>query len=448
MNEASRMRELDFSRFQMRVPTECYSSPAHHERERELLWMRVWQIAGREDALPEPGVWMEYRIFDQSYVLVRGKDEIIRGFVNACRHRGNAICRGKGHTALITCPYHNWSYRLDGHLMAVPKPDFEGTVEEFIGANKEELGLVRVSVECFAGFIFLNPDRNARPLKEFLGEAADMMAPYHLEEMVPVGLNVRETIECNWKVVMDAFHEGYHVQGVHPELVPMVDLSKERFRTFGQHGATVVPFGGRQQGPSTLEQDVDVIRGLPAPNFPGIVDVLPRFEKLVASYRGGDGALNFPQGTTARTILQQATRETLTAKGMDVGGLTDSQMSDYQFWALFPNVYMQLLAGEATVIMAHPHPSGDPNRCVWHVAHYLWVPREKRAEKRTDVLEIKEGDHFPYFLALEQDYRQMERQQYGLRNKSLEYLVLTKQEPRVAHFHTVLNGWLSGNGRA
>jgi hypothetical protein len=98
--------------------------------------------------------------------------------------------------------------------------------------------------------------------------------------------------------------------------------------------------------------------------------------------------------------------------------------------------------------MARPHESGDPNRCVWHVAHYLWVSPERRAEKRTDVLEIKEGEHFPYFLALEQDYQQMERQQHGLRNKSLEYLMLTKQEPRVAHFHTVLNGWLSGNAPA
>src|SRR4051812_36680876 len=91
------LSELDFGGFKMRVSTARYWSPEYHARERERLWMRVWQVAGRGDEIPEAGDWKEFRIFDQSYLIVRGKDGNIRGFVNACRHRGNALCEGKGH---------------------------------------------------------------------------------------------------------------------------------------------------------------------------------------------------------------------------------------------------------------------------------------------------------------------------------------------------------------
>src|SRR5688572_1299817 len=111
--------EIDFTPFRMRVPTERYYSHEYHERERKHLWMRVWQVAGRSDDIPEAGDWMVHTIFDQSYILVRGKDGKVRGFVNACRHRGNAFCEGKGHSARFTCPYHNWTYGLDGALLAV-----------------------------------------------------------------------------------------------------------------------------------------------------------------------------------------------------------------------------------------------------------------------------------------------------------------------------------------
>ena len=127
MDSAPFVKDLDFTPFRMRVSTDRYHSREFHEREREKLWMRVWQVAGRAEDIPEAGDWMEYRIFDQSFVLVRGRAGEIRGFVNACRHRGNAFCEGKGHAARFTCPYHNWSYGLDGQLLAVAKPDFDGT---------------------------------------------------------------------------------------------------------------------------------------------------------------------------------------------------------------------------------------------------------------------------------------------------------------------------------
>jgi phenylpropionate dioxygenase-like ring-hydroxylating dioxygenase large terminal subunit len=440
VDSAPYLSELDLSGWRMRVSTDRYHCPDRHARERERLWMRVWQVAGRADEIPEAGDWTEHRIFDQSYVLVRGTDGTIRGFVNACRHRGNALCEGRGRSKRLTCPYHRWQYGLDGQLLMAPRPDFDGSMEDFVGA-REELGLRQVPVEVFAGFVFLNPDPAAGPLTEFLGEAAELLAPYRLEEMVPVGLNVRETLECNWKVVMDAFQEGYHIQGVHPELVAAMDETKERYSFFGDHSVATAPFGTSNMAVSSPEQQVEAIHGLPA-TFPGVVAVLPRFDELVAAHRGADGAIAFTEGVTARRLLQQATREVLTAKGLDVSGLTDNQMSDNQFYLLFPNFFMTIRAGEATFIGAVPHPDGDPNRCIWHVVGYQWLPPEERAAARAPL--VDEPKDFPYFLALQQDYDQMQRQQKGLRQHGLEEMALTRQEVRLAYFHSILDSWMEG----
>lgn len=432
--------QLDFSEFRMRVSTGRYASTEYAARERERLWMRSWQVAGRIDDIPATGDWMEYRLFDQSYVIVRGGDGAVRGFVNACRHRGNAFCQGRGHAARFTCPYHNWSYGLDGRLLAVAKPDFDGTTEDFVG-RKEELGLVPVAVDVFAGFIFINPDPAAEPLADFLGEAVELLRPYRVEEMVPHGFNVREQIACNWKVVLDAFQEGYHVQAVHPELVAAMDESQERYRFCGDHSVATAPFGAANLGENAIEEMIAGIRGLPA-TFPAVADALPRFEELLAMQRNADGALAFAGGTTPRLLLQQALRECWIGKGLDVSALTDNQLTDNHFWILFPNFFMTIHAGEATVIIATPHPDGDPNKCFWHVQMLQWFPPEERAARRTPLTEVPENDHYPYFLALEQDYQQMQHQQRGLRNQGLQEMALTRQEVRLAHFHAALDAWL------
>lgn len=433
--------DLDLSEFRLQIPTDRYHSRDYQARERGNLWLRVWQIAGRAEEIPETGDWMEYRLFDQSFVLVRGRDGIIRGFVNACRHRGNAFCQGKGNSARFTCPYHNWSYGLDGRLLSVAMPDYDGPVEEFVG-SKDELGLHQVQAECFGGFIFLNPDPNAGPLADFLGEAAEMLKPYRMEEMVPTGMNVREGINCNWKVVMDAFQEGYHVQGVHPELAHMTNLGAEHCRFVGDHAVTAVPFADSMEEGMGLEQEIDAYLNLPIANFPGFAEALPRFAEIVEEYRHSDGSISLPGDLTPIALLQQAVREKLGAKGLDVSGLTNGQMSDYQYWHIFPNLFMQVRSGDATAIIAEPDPNGDPNRCSWRVIALYWMPPEERQAGLTELTEIPEGEHFDYFLALEQDYGQMEVQQRGLRNIQHEFLTLTRQEPKIAHFHAVLDRWV------
>jgi len=393
VDEGPRIADIDFSGYRMRIPTDRYHSRAYAERERAALWMRTWQVVGRCDDIPEPGDWLEYRLFDQSWILVRGRDGYIRGFVNACRHRGNAFCEGKGHAARFTCPYHNWSYGLDGKLLAVARPDFDGSLEDFVGA-KEDLGLIATPVDTFAGFIFLNPDADAASLADFLGEAVDLLAPYRVDEMIPCGINVREGIACNWKVVMDAFQEGYHIQGVHPELVAAMDESQERYRFCGDHSVATAPFGASNLAETSIDEQVEAIRRLPG-TFPAVADSLPRFEERLEGYRKADGTLPPAGDVPLRAILQQAMRESWEAKGLDVSGLTDNQLSDNHFWILFPNFFLTIHAGEGTLIMAFPADDGDPNRCSWHVQHLQWFPPDARATHRTPLTVVPEGNTTP-----------------------------------------------------
>lgn len=433
------LNELDFNKLNLKISTDRYYSPEIQERERFLVWMKVWQIAGREDELPNIGDWKVYSIFDQSFVIVRGRDEKIRGFVNACRHRGNVICEGRGNAKRFTCPYHLWTYGIDGKLQGVGRPDLVGPID------KATHGLVEVPVDVFAGFIFLNPDQNAKPLAEALGQAViDGLSPYKLAEMTPVGMDVREELNCNWKVVMDAFSEGYHIIGVHPELLSVIDLQagNSRHGLYGDHGMAVSPFEVKNTENCSVEQQVQGVRDLPG-TFPTVAEVLPLFEEMIDGYRDARGAVQFPERVTVRRILQQATRQTLTLKGLDVSGLSDDQMGDSQGWFLFPNFFMTIRAGEATTIMAFPHPSGDPNRCIWHVTAYIWLPPALRQDFRAELVEVKEAGSYPYFLALQQDYDQMQRQQLGLRNQGMAHISLIREEASVARFHAVLDKYLA-----
>ncbi len=442
VDTAPGLDDMDFSRYLMRIPTDRYTSPAFAEAERERIWMKVWQVVGRLDEVPEPGDWKEHRIYDQSFLVVRGKDDRIRGFVNACRHRGNVLCReprGNAGTRFV-CPYHLWSYDLEGHLRGVTRPDLCGDLD------KTELGLLEVAVDTFAGFIFLNPDPDAAPLADFLGaEAYELIKPYGLDQMVTV-LDVQEAIDCNWKVVVDAFQEGYHIQAIHPELLQIVviDPTTNRFRFWGDHEVACAPFAVAD---ATPEDEYEGLKSLPD-TFPTVTGYLPRLAELVDSFRLEDGEIEYPPGTTGRTLLQQATRETLTDLGLDVSALTDAQMTDNHGWLLFPNFFMTIRAAEATVITAVPHPDGDPNRCIWHIRSYMWLPEEYREDFKASPVVVEEPNSYPYFRALQQDYEQMPRQQIGLRNRRLEHLSLVREEISVARFHTVLDRWMADEATA
>jgi nitrite reductase/ring-hydroxylating ferredoxin subunit len=438
--------EVPFDQSKLRISTDRYTSREFQERERDMIWMRVWQVAGRADELPVAGDWKEYLIFDQSYIIVRGTDQKLRGFANVCPHRGNTLCvGGSGHSTVLVCPFHRWTFELDGRLRGITRPDLVGPI------NTDELGLPEVSVDSFAGFIFLNPDPHAKPLAEFLGkDVIDWLAPYHLEDMIPVGMDVRETLNCNWKIVIDAFQEGYHIQGLHPQMgdVIRIDPAKSRMNFIGDHHLSVAPFEVANVEGFTPEQEVEGIRTRLPATYHGAAEIVPLFDELVGTYRNKDGKLEFPGGVTAHTLLQKATRMTLTRKGLDVSGLSDEQMTDHFGWLLFPNFFFSVRAGEGTLIAPVPHPDGDPNKCIWHVTRYAWLPPGLRGANRAKLVDVDKPGSYPYFLVLQQDYESMPRQQKGLRNSRLKYMTVGQEESLIAKFHLEVDKYVEGKAKS
>lgn len=424
------------------ISTDRYTCAEYAARERAAIWNRSWQIVGRVEDLPKPGDWKKYEILDQSFIVARGKDENLRGFVNACRHRGNTLCITETGNAKrgFLCQYHLWSYDLEGNLKGMLRENLAGPID------KSENSLLAVSVDTFAGFIFLNPDPGAAPLHDYLGaDVVSLLEPYNIEQFTTV-MDVTEAIECNWKVVMDAFEEGYHINGIHPQLLQVLHINPKtaRYRFFESHSVAMAPF--EVQGASVQDQ-VEGMLALPE-TFPGTVAVIPRFQELLAPYRDEDGRVDFPDGVTARILLQQATREVLTGMGLDVSALTDDQMVDNQGWVLFPNYFMTVRAGECHVIMSVPHPDGDPNRCIWHVASYMYLPEAFRDAVRAEAIVVDTPGSHKYFEALQQDYEQMPRQQKGLRNDRLDHMTLVREEVVIAHFHSVVDRYMAAGATA
>lgn len=193
------------------IPVERYRDPAFTALEQERIWGRSWLFAGHESELAEPG---SYRLFTRSgapILIVRGHDGVVRAFYNSCRHRGAPVVRDDcGVAKRLTCQYHSWSYDTLGELKAVPDS------RSFAGLDESTLGLVPVRCESWQGFLFVSEDPDAAPLTEFLGPLTSQMAEIDGSNLQVIGRQ-NHRIECNWKLLVDAFVEVYHIRTVHPD---------------------------------------------------------------------------------------------------------------------------------------------------------------------------------------------------------------------------------------
>jgi Rieske 2Fe-2S family protein len=217
------------------LPSSWYREERVFAAEKARIFCREWFCVGREEELAGAGAFRVLDVAGESILLVRNRDGRLRAFYNVCRHRGSRLCRpvtagAPAHAPLggglaagrITCPYHQWTYDLDGRLIAAPWLSGEP------GFDKAHFSLYPVGVECWGGFIFVNlTPASAAPLAQQLGPIPARIARYDMAEL-RIGYSIGYEVAANWKIVCENYNECYHCGGVHPELCAIVPAFRER----------------------------------------------------------------------------------------------------------------------------------------------------------------------------------------------------------------------------
>lgn len=205
-------------------PSRWYTDPAFLEQEKAKVFARTWQLAGRADAVKEPGQYFTATIADEPVIIARGRDAVLRAFSNVCRHRAGPVACGAGAGKSFRCGYHGWTYGLDGSL--INTPEFDG-VEGF---SLEANGLPQFKVETWGALVFVNLDAAAQPLSETLADLPLVVGHRNFEAMTRAA-HKDWYVECNWKVYVDNYLEGYHIPIVHPSLNRELDYKEYRTET-------------------------------------------------------------------------------------------------------------------------------------------------------------------------------------------------------------------------
>ena len=206
------------------LPWSWYTDPTVLRLEQERIFRRSWQYVGHTGDVAEPGSFAATRVGDVPVVLVKDSDETLRAFLNVCRHRGSVICEGSGKRATLQCPYHAWTYGLDGRLLSAPRSAQEG------GFETDELGLVPLRLETWGPLVFVNPDLDAAPVSDLLEDLPERIAAAGINlDTLRFHLRAEYELEANWKISAENFLECYHCAVAHPAFSAVMDVSPDAY---------------------------------------------------------------------------------------------------------------------------------------------------------------------------------------------------------------------------
>jgi choline monooxygenase len=211
------------------IPGSWYTDPRIAKLERDKVWCRSWQMVARLAQLERPGQFVTAEVGGEPIVVVRGSDGVLRAFFNVCRHHAAAVCTtSEGCVERLRCPYHGWTYALDGRLTSTPEL---GDARNF---DRAANGLVPLAVATWEKFVFVHVEPNPPPLESHLGDLMEQVRPLGFDKLHFAGR--REWIlECNWKVFVDNYLDGgYHVPHLHRGLSSILSHREYTIETFGR----------------------------------------------------------------------------------------------------------------------------------------------------------------------------------------------------------------------
>lgn len=399
-----------------------YVSREWHEREVGSVWKRVWQMACREEDIPGIGDTALYDVADISLIVVRTGDGPggIRAYHNSCLHRGRPLRTEPGTVRRLRCPFHGFTWRLDGTLESIPTPwDFEHL-------DRSRACLPQAHVDTWAGWVFVNVADDPPPLHEHLGGIVEHWREW---ESVPRAktLHIVKPLPCNWKLALEAFLESFHTTATHPQLLASLDDVNTEYDVYS--------------GEPHFNRMISA-QGVTSPHLEGELEESEILGALVGDGVGLDGV------ETARRRVADLVRGELSRQAGQAIECTDSEAIDGIQYFVFPNFVPW--GGYAPLAYRFLPDGDDPGRSIMELMIFSPRPAGGVPER---IAPVRLGEDEPFSgvhglrrslaAILDQDMSNLAVIQRGVRSSRKGAMTLAGyQESRIRHFHKTLDAYL------
>ncbi len=383
------------------VPKTRYTSAQYAALENEYMWTQTWQMACTVDEVVEPGDHVVYDVADQSVIVTRTKSGELKAYYNSCLHRGTKLRVDDGRVASFRCPFHGWKWDLDGNLIELPAEwDFPHVWQQPSSC------LPQAQVATWGGFVFVNLDPTAESFEKVAHKMIEHFSTsFGIENRYKAFHAVKE-VPANWKVCMEAFGEGYHVIATHPQ---------------------IVEFAGDANSEYSIWPDSPYVTrfvnsfGIQSPHLAPISEQQVADAYFAFSARSPRGAVEVPEGETARQVVAQAFRSALSpVLGIDLGDVSDTEILDAHLYHLYPAFAPWAGVGQSLTYRWRPGPT--PDTCFMDVLRMMPVPdgQERPAPAPIQHLRLdqswKEAEGMGGLAdVFEQDMANLPRVQLGLK---------------------------------
>ncbi len=409
-----------------------YTSKEFFELEARYVWSKVWQMACREEDIPNPGDYHIYEILAKSLIVTRTADGGIKAYYNTCLHRGRKLVTLNGCKSEFRCPYHGIAWNTDGTLKDNPIgwdfPQWDG----------QDMSLPEAKVDTWGGFVFINFDPNAKPLAHFIKPLADHFEKFDWQNRYR-SMWIQKKVRCNWKALTEAFMESHHSITTHPQILPGLADANSQYDILNDWVSRQFSAGGVPSpflGQIPEQEIVDYMTGMAG-------------SRRGRPMAGGPERAILPEGETARRFVADMTRQGLTAEtGVDHDDASDAELLDALLYNLFP--HMSFWAGHASKLTYRWRPNGlDPNSGIMDIMMHAPIPKGAPRPPPAPVTELDfdeslssiEGQQGSGLAAVfDQDFSNLPHVQTGLLASGNGVVHFSKYtEMRIRHLHHMID---------
>jgi len=414
------------------IPYERYTSAAYAQNEVTHVWGKAWQWACSEEHIPDAGDNFVYDIGPYSVIVVRSEDETIEAFLNVCSHRGTRLlaAEGSGYSQAFTCPFHGWSWELNGDIRNIPgRWDFPHVCHE-------KHALQRVQCERWGGFVFINIDPNAKPLADYLDVLPEHFAHFPLKQR-RIKAHVQKKLPANWKAAQEAFMEAYHNFETHNA----PNGSNTQYDVFGKYVSRFIHNIGHYSPESLDDYPGDKWRKPPLSEDQQL-DILSVF---------GIENSGVPEGETARSVIAKKLRGHFGELfGVDFSNTSETLMLDSIEYHLFPNMFF--FAGINVPMVYRFRPDGESvEQCIFDVMILEPIAEGSEHPEPPEPVQLDVEQSYTETDALgwlapvyDEDTANLAQQQQGFKISRKPGLTLGNyQEVRIRRVHLTLDEFMA-----